>query len=344
MRKRTWVVGGSILSVSLAYLLAVPAAYATPFLFTGAGAGMVALTVGVNMAGVVANNDSITAPSSADVAIAFGNTGGAGFTSTGPATFTGAIYFSDAANKTTGGSCPANPGGVCKVDSSSSLSNTTVTGVTAFNPAIPSAAVTEWTALTSVTTGWGSVPGTAVNLGSGGKLCVGSGGSGCTATAPTTTTLIINGMSQTAYVFNITSSGGHINGPVTIQGDNTGNAMVILNYGGTQTLQTNQQFTLAGGLLRDQVLMNVTSTGGMQTSGGFGFNGALAVTGSTINLDASTLSGRLFLNGNVTGSIQSNFSLTAPPDIPTTSTTPETRSAGLFAVGMLGMIFLKLRR
>lgn len=317
-------------------------ASALTYLFTNVGAGTVALTVGTGVTALSASNDSITAPSSTDTAIAFADNSGAGFSSTGPATFTGMIQFSDLASKSTGGTCPADGAGACKVDLSSSLSNTTVTGLTSENISAVNGDTTQWNALIDSTNGWGSVAGTVANLSGGGTLCVGSA-TGCTATAATPATLIINGQLQTAYVFNITSSGSHINGAVTIKGDGSGNAMVILNYGGAQKLQSNQVFTLAGGLTDDQVLLNVTSTGGMQTSGGFDFNGAIAIQGSTAQLDNADINGRLYIDISGSASIPSGFDLNAPTDVPGTST-PEPGTMSLMGAALIWLALLAGKR
>jgi hypothetical protein len=327
-----------ILFVSLGLVsVFAPAAHAIPYLFTNPGAGNFALVTGANVTGLTANNDSVTAPSSTDPA--FGFSSGITFTSTGPATFTGVADFSDPITKSTGGTCN---GGTCFVNSTSSISNTNITGGTFYAPGAVATAVQQWLDLTSTATGWGSVAGTAANVGSGGTLCAGSGFTGCSYTATTTHTITVGGQSQTAYVFDITSSGDHINNPLTIKGD--GSALIILNYGGTQKLQSNKAITLSGGVGDDQVLLNVTSSGGMQTSGGFTFSGALAVTGAAASLDNAGFQGRIFLNGTGTSSIQSGFNLTAPPDIPGSSTAAPEPGTALLLGGSLAFWYVFKRR
>ncbi len=315
--------------------LAAFRAHATPYLFTSAGAGTVGVTVG-NTLGATSvpmtlsvNNTIVNMPVDTDMAIAFA-AGDKLTMSSG--TIAGQVDFADVANVPAGNHCAAMPGGTCMVNAGSAITNGTISNLTIQNATPINAALNEWLALTSTSTGWGSITGTTANLASGGTLCAGASlPGGCTGTtASSTNTVVVNGVSQTAYVFDITSSGTSINGPVTIKGNGT--ALVILNYRGTNKLQSNQVFSLSG-VSSDQVLLNVTSTGGMQTSGGFNFSGALAITGGgTINLDAAGIAGRLFLNGSSTGSIQSNFALNAPANILSTGgQTPE--PATVFLIG-----------
>jgi len=311
---------------------------ASGYLFTNGGAGTVGITVGnlVN-ANLAVNNDSVTMPNNIDMAIAFAS-GDKLTMSSG--TIVGAVDFADPATTSTGGTCSAMPGSVCKVDSGSSITSGTISGFTLQNASPIGSAVNEWLGLTSTSTGWGAVTTTtnpsqvvAVNLASGATLCAGVSGCSVGNTANSTVTKIINGVSQTAYVFDITSSGSHINSPVTIKGD--GSTLVILNYSGTNTLQSNQVISLSG-LSPDQVLLNNSSTGGMQTSNGFSFTGALAISrGTTINLDGAGINGRLFISGASSPSIQSGFNLTAPSDIgPNGVPAPESESTILMASGL----------
>jgi len=292
-------------------------AFASMYLFTNGGAGAVGITVGdTNMAGgtvllnLAANNDVVTMPTNTDMAIALA-AGDKITISSG--TITGQVDFADQANVNAGHYCPAEPNGNCMFNSGSTITNGSISGLTQQNTNRINSAVNEWLGLINTSTGWGSVAGKAVNLSSGGTLCAGVTGCSAANTLNTTVTKTINGVSQTAYVFDITSSGDHINGGVTIKGDGT--TLIILNYSGNTKLQSNQIISLSG-VTSDQVLMNVTATGGMQTSGGFSFAGALAISGGgTIDLDSAHINGRVYLSGSTTGSIQSNFALVAPPDV-----------------------------
>lgn len=345
-RQMAFVPAGSQCRLALAtallsLTLATPRAQATT-LFTPTGAGTSAIVTGTNVTGLSANNDSISftnAVTGSDFALGFSS--GLALSATGPATYQGNVYFSDPVTKTTSGTCSGNAGGICLVNTVSSISNTTITGATSNSAATVTAAVNQWLALTNTTNGWGSIAGTNVDLTNGGKLCA-VAGSGCLATASGTATLTIQGVTQTAYVFNVTSN--HIGGAVTIQGDGSGNTIVVLNYTGSSTLQSNQAITLAGALTDDQVLLNVNSAGGFQSAGGFTFNGAISITssGNTADLDAAHINGRLFLNDTGSASIQSNFALTAPGD--SVASTPEPTGGLLLGSGLAAIAFAVRRR
>jgi len=287
---------------------------ALPVLFSGWGAGqfgLVATTPTVNVAGNVTaatgniRDEVIGIGTGVDLALSSG-------------TVTGAIDFADAANTSTGGSCPADANGVCKVNANSLFVGGTVTGITLSYAAAVTAAINEWSNLIAATA-WGSASGaTAVNLGSGSSayvLCAGSGQTSCTTTNTTTTTRTINGQVQTAYVFDISStSGGIVNQNVTIKGD--GNTLVVLLYNGAATLKLSTAFNLSG-LTADQVLLNVTSSGGITTSSGFTYTGALAVKDTTEVLTGANIAGRVFLGGTSSATLNTGFTLNATADIMT---------------------------
>jgi hypothetical protein len=291
---------------------------AVPLLFTGWGAGqfgLVATTPTVNLSGNVTSATSniqdgvIAVGAGVDLALSGG-------------TVTGAIDFADATTKNTGGSCVMDLGGVCKVNAASAFTGGSVTGVTLQYNAAVTNAVNEWNGLVAASA-WGSATGaTAVNLGSGGPfvLCAGSGHSGCTTTNSTTTTRTVNGQTQTAYLFDISSStGGNIANNITIKGD--GNTLIVLLYNGASTLNISKSVTLADGVTSDQVLLNVTSAAGITTAAGFNFTGSLAVKDTTETLSGAIINGRLFLGGSGSATLNTSgstgFSLTAAADIAT---------------------------
>ena len=330
-------------------LVASSQALAAPFLFSGWGAGqfgLVATTPTVNLSGNVSGGVNvqdgvIAVGSSVDLAMSSG-------------TVTGAIDFADATTKSTGGSCAADPGGVCKVNTFSTFTGGTVTGVTlTYNTAVTNA-VTEWNNLVAGAA-WGSTAGsTAVNLGSGGPfvLCAGSGQTGCTTTNTTTTTRTVNGKTQTAYLFDISSTtGGVVANNITIKGD--GNTLVVLLYNGASALNISKSITLSGTgtLTADQVLLNDTSAAGITTATGFTYTGALAVkttTAASEQLSGAVINGRLFLGGSGSATATLNtsgatgFSLTAPTDLATPEPATDLMIGG--AMIMLAVIFKRQRK
>jgi hypothetical protein len=288
---------------------------AAPLLFSGWGAGQIGLVVTtptVNLAGNVTGNASDVN----DAAVAVGS--GVNLQISG-GTITGALDFADAATKSTGGSCAADPGGTCLVNSASSLSGDTVTGVTAQYVSAVTNAINEWTGLVN---SWSTNTGaTTANLngGAGISLCTGTF-TGCTYNNSTPVTRTVNGASQTAYLFDLTSTtGGVINQNITIKGD--GSALIILLYNGASTLSVAKTFTVTGGVTSDQILLNDTSAAGISTANGFTFSGAIAAKGSTETLTSAVISGRLFLYGSsgqaatVSPATAPAFALTAPADI-----------------------------
>ncbi|HTS62091.1 MAG TPA: hypothetical protein VMH28_08695 [Candidatus Acidoferrales bacterium] len=313
------------------FLFAASYAFAIPVLFNGWGAGqfgLVAATPTVNLNGTITGNagniqDGVIAVNTGvDLALSGG-------------TVTGAIDFADAANKTTGGTCPADAGGTCRVNANSAFTGGTVTGVTVQSAFAVTNAINEWNTLY---TGWGGVAGVTANLGSGGgayTLCAGST-TGCTTGNTTPVTQSVNGMTQTAYVFDISSTAGAVNHSVTIKGDGT--ALVILIYNNATTLNINQAITLTGGITADQVLLDVTSAGGIITGTSFNYAGALAVKDTTETLQG-TMSGRLYLGGVSTANV-SSFNLTAPADL----ATPEPATELLIGGALVLMVVLTRKR
>ena len=208
-------------------------------------------------------------------------------------TVTGAIDFADAANTSTGGSCPSDPGGTCKVNTSSVFTGGMVTGVTLTYSNAVTNAINEWNGLIAGAA-WSSNAGsTAANLKGGAaiSLCTGTF-TGCTFNNNTTTTRAVNGVKQTAYVFDITgTTGGVINQNITIKADS--NSMVVLYYNGASTLSVAKAFTVTGGATSDQVLLSVVTAAGITTASGFNFTGSIAVKSTTQILTGSAISGRL---------------------------------------------------
>ena len=212
----------------------------------------------------------------------------------------GQIDFSDTASTTTGGSCPADVGGVCKVNTISTIAaGSTITGLTQLNVPRSGTPSANGRARRRQPSGWsaGATNGN-VSLASSGSICVGDAFTGCTIANLSTasaTTRTVNGVVQTAYVLNISST--TIGGTITIKGN--GSALVILQYSGGTKLTTGagSKVTLTGGITNDQVLLDDTGTGGIDTSSGFNYTGAMAVspTAGTMNLNALVMNGRLFV-------------------------------------------------
>jgi hypothetical protein len=306
---------------------------ALPVLFTGWGAGQFGLVVStptVNLAG------NVTAATSSDGVIAVATGVDLAFSS---GTITGAVDFADATTKSTGGSCAADLGGVCKVNTNSAFTGGTVTGVTLqYNAAVVNA-VNEWNNLVAATA-WGlSTGSTAVSLAGAGPftLCAGNGHAGCTTTNTTTTTRTINGVTQTAYLFDISSTNGAVGGNITIKGD--GNTLVVLLYNGANALNLSKTVSLADGLTSDQVMLNVTSANGMNNTAAMTFNGTIAVKDTTEVLNGATINGRLFLGGTASANLGSSFVLNANTDL----NTPEPNTQLLLG-GALVLIAVLARR
>jgi PEP-CTERM motif len=300
--------------------LAASPAHATAYLFTSAGAGLFGITAvssGTNVINL-ALNGTISMPANNQVAIALGT--GDHLTMTG-GTASGQVDFADPAGTSTGGSCPADAGGICKVNTGSSVAaGSTITGLTQQNASAVTAAVNEWNGLIGAS-GWTGAAATNVSLASAGTICTGSftGCSLVSVAAPTTR--MVNGVLQTAYVFNITSS--TIGGAITIKGDGT--ALIILQYSvaGTKlSTAAGSKITLTGGVNSDQVLLDDTSNSGIDTSAGFNYTGALAISpGSataTTNLNSLVINGRLFVSNNTAGTttvnLGSGFNLAPTPE------------------------------
>ncbi|HEY1496186.1 MAG TPA: PEP-CTERM sorting domain-containing protein [Candidatus Solibacter sp.] len=317
--------------------LAAMPAQATAFLFTSAGAGLTGITVGNGPGNAVLTlsiSGNVNMPSSSQVAIELA--AGDKLAMTG-GTEVGQVDFADtpliSAN---GGTCP----GGCKVNSASTANGITggsITGGT-FGSISSTAAVGQWSGLSS---GWAGVGGTDVSLASGGSICTGSF-TGCTiANVTAATTTNVNGTLQTAYVFNINNS--TIGGPITIKGD--GNALIILNYslGAKLTASSGSKIVVTGGVNSDQVLLTVTSAGGMDMSNsGFVYTGALAINSGSasavMNLNSAVISGRLFFNDSVTptnaASLGNGFTL---------SPTPEPSTMFLIGGALIGIAILSKR-
>jgi hypothetical protein len=318
------------------FLLFSSHALALPVLFSGWGAGQFGLVVTTPTVNVSGN---ITAATSnvQDQVIAVGSGVDLALSS---GTITGAIDFADAAGTSTGGSCTANPGGICKVDSASVFTGGTVTGVTLQYTAAVTNAVNEWNNLVAASA-WGSATGaTAVNLSGAGPfvLCAGSGHAGCTTTNTTTTTRTINGVTQTAYLFDISSTNGAIGGNITIEAAN--NTMVVLLYNGTNALNLSKTVSLADGITSDQVLLNVTSANGMNNTGAMTFNGNIAIKDTNEILNGATINGRLYLGGVATASLNSSFVLNAPGDL----NSPEPGTEMMMGGAMLLLALVAKRR
>jgi len=316
-------------------LLCTSHALALPVLFSGWGAGQLGLVVTTPTVNVAGNVTAATG-NVQDQVIAVGTGVDLAFSS---GTITGAIDFADGAGKTTGGSCAADPGGVCNVNSASVFTGGTVTGVTLQYTAAVTNAVNEWNNLVAASA-WGSSTGAlAVNLSGAGPfvLCAGGGHANCTSTNNSTTTRTINGVTQTAYLFDISSTNGAVGGNITIEAAN--NTMVVLLYNGTNALNLSKTVTLADGVTSDQVLLNVTSANGMNNTGAMNFTGAIAVKDTNEILNGATINGRLYLGGTATASLNSSFVLNAPSDL----NSPEPGTEMMFG-GALMLLALVARR
>jgi hypothetical protein len=300
-----------------AVLLALGASqgHATAYLFTSAGAGTFGITADGGGLLTLALNGSVAMPNNTQAGI--GLASGDKLQMNG-GTVSGQIDFSDNASTSTGGSCPLDAGGICKVNTVSSIAaGSSITGLTQLNASAVGNAITEWTNLTS---GWsGGTTNGNVSLASTGSICVGDAFTGCSLANLSTasaTTRTVNGVVQTAYVLNISSTS--IGGTITIKGN--GSALVILQYSNSTKLTTGagSRITLTGGITNDQVLLDDTGTGGIDTSAGFDYTGAMAVspTGGTTNLNALVMNGRLFVSNtaSTTVNLGNGFSMSTAPE------------------------------
>jgi len=294
-------------------------AHATAFLFTSGGAGLFGITAGGGGSNAItlALNGTVTAPSNTGVAI--GLAAGDKLTMTG-GTVTGQVDFADPAGTSTLGTCSADAGNICMVNTGSSVAaGSTISGLTWQSTSAVNAAVAEWNGLT---TGWSGGAATNVSLAVTGSICTGTF-TGCTlATVAAPTTRTVNGVVQTAYVFNITST--TVGGTITIKGDPS--ALIILQYSNGTKLTTaaGSKITLVGGISADQVFLDDSGTGGIDTSAGFNYTGAMAISPSintaTTNLNSMVMNGRLFLTNTspTTVNLGSSFNLTSPTPEPST--------------------------
>ena len=303
--------------VAVLFSVAASPAHATAYLFTTGGAGSVGITVGHGAGSAVltlALSGAVNMANNTQVGIALST--GDKLTMTG-GLIAGQVDFADPVSTTASHFCTADTGGNCVLATGSTVTAGTITGLTQQAAAVVNNAITDWT---NDTSGWTGVAGTNVDLSAGGTICAGTG-TGCTlGIGATPTNKLVNGAMQTAYVYNITST--TIGGTITIKGD--GSALIILQYTNATKLTTtaNSKVTLTGGVSSDQVLLNDTSNGGIDTSAGFNYTGAVAinsaVAGATMNLNSALIAGRLFLNDSATPSssvlLGSGFALTATPE------------------------------
>lgn len=254
------------------------------------------------------NNGNITG----NIAIGLGGT----IQASGPSTITGQIDFADCVGTTGGcnGSVSNSSGHLYAVNNGSSISNTTVTGGTASNPALVSSAIAAWDALSSSYSG------------------------GSSTTLPSNGTFSVNGGTTHIYSFtNLTLQGGTL----TINGG--ANDVVVFDITGILTL-TGETIDLSGGITSDNVLWNITSTGNNFSSSGGCPGGPCQVSGDFADangnpqLNEIDINGRIF-GGGTTMHLVSNFDLNSPP-----TPTPEPGSLLLFGSGLSGLAYVIRRK
>lgn len=225
----------------------------------------------------------------------------------GPGTITGAVEYA-----------------ASTVNANNSVSNTTITGgVTANNPAVQ----TALNALSTMSTTLGGETGTAQNITAGNStqtITATSGhldGSGNYVFAVSTVNLTnggvltINGSGLTAgqdVVFNITASNPNFDGAISLVG-----------------------------LTDDQVLFNIVGSGSTLTisSNGQTLNGDFLDYSGSIQMNHSTLDGRLFGGDSSNMQIVSGATIVAPPAL-----VPEPSSLAVLGVGVIAFGVLRHRK
>jgi hypothetical protein len=147
------------------------------------------------------------------------------------------------------------------------------------------------------------------------------------------------------YVFTTTAANFLSSGALTING--TASQYVVIDVTGNNNVQLKNLLNLTGGITDDHVLINITGTGqqvGGNTNGGI-VNGIFVALNDKINIDNTTIDGRLFGGGtNQDFQLVSGFKLNAPPSPSLNGTVPEPSTWAMMILGFAGIGFMAYRR
>jgi hypothetical protein len=141
------------------------------------------------------------------------------------------------------------------------------------------------------------------------------------------------------YVFTTTANNFLSNGTLTISG--TANQYVVINVTGNNNVQLKNLLSLTGGITDDHVFINILGSGdqvGGNTNGGI-VNGIFVALNDTINIDNTTIDGRIFGGSNQNFQLVSGFVLNAP-----VSPVPEPSTWAMMLLGFAGLGFMAYRR
>jgi hypothetical protein len=143
------------------------------------------------------------------------------------------------------------------------------------------------------------------------------------------------------YVFTTTASNFLSGGALTITG--SANDTVVINVTGNNNVQLKNLLSLSGGITDDQVFINILGSGqqvGGNTNGG-AVHGIFVALNDKINIDNTTIDGRLIGGSDQDFQLVSGFKLNAPSVV----ATPEPTSLTLLSIfGVLGALGYARRR
>jgi hypothetical protein len=218
-------------------------------------------------------------------------------------TIAGPVDFADPLTKTSDGYL---------VPAGSSISNTTITGGTEYNPTLISTASTQWMNISDY---WKIQSGTAL------PTKFGRG----------TDTLTVSGGGAHVYTVNYNVN---TNQAVTIHGGTSD--LVIINVPAAYSFSIGAAVTLSGGITADQVLINVLGTSNYVLNINAGSSDPIdadfIVRSGNYKVNSGIVNGRVF--GGI-GSLQWYGSENAPPD---PYATPESSTGVLSAIGTASVI------